>query len=236
MKISRGQLLSLALVGGAFVITAILYPHLPDRVPTHWGLNGPPDRYTDKPWGPFVLPLTMVGLYVVLSLLPAISPRGFRMEQFRRTYEVIKATIMGFLFLIMVMAHLAALGKVVAVGQFIFAAVGLLLLVLGNYMGKVTKNFFVGIRTPWTLASDEVWLRTHRLGGKLFVLAGLVLIVCAIAGLGLIPGLVAIGAASLIPVIYSYVIYRRIEGFKNHPPENGSPDDAGAGHFAGKSR
>lgn len=236
MKINRGKLLSLGLVIGAFLVTAILYPHLPDRVPTHWGLNGRPDQYTGKPWGPFVLPLVMAGLYLVLSLLPAISPRGFRMEQFKRTFEVIRATILGFLFLIMVMADLAALGKIVSVDRFILAAVGLLFLVLGNYMGKVTKNFFVGIRTPWTLASDEVWLRTHRFGGKLFVLAGLVVIVCAIAGLGLIPGIVAIGVASLVPVIYSYVIYRRIEGFKNHPPDDGSPDDAAPGHFAGKSR
>src|SRR5262249_30159862 len=221
-------------VAGAFVVNAVLYPRLPERVPTHWGLDGQPDKYTDKPWGPVVLPLVMAGLYLVLSVLPAISPRGYRMEKFKQAFDVIRAAILGFLFLVMVFADLAALGASIPVHRFILAAVGLLLVVLGNYMGKVTKNFFVGIRTPWTLASDEVWLRTPRVGGKLFVAAGLLLIVGALAGLGLVPGIVAIAIASLVPVIYSYVLYRRIEGFKGHPPDNGEQDEE-AGHLAGKS-
>jgi uncharacterized membrane protein len=81
-------------------------------------------------------------------------------------------------------------------------------------MGKITKNFFVGIRTPWTLASDEVWLRTHRLGGKLFVVAGGVVLVSALLGGGPVPLLVAVAVAAGIPVVYSFVLYRRIEGFK----------------------
>ena len=94
------------------------------------------------------------------------------------------------------------------------AAVGILLAVLGNFLGKVTRNFFVGIRTPWTLASDEVWYKTHRLGGKLFVLAGLAVFVLSLAGAGPIAVGVVIGAAALISVVASYLFYRRIEGFK----------------------
>jgi uncharacterized membrane protein len=81
-------------------------------------------------------------------------------------------------------------------------------------MGKLTRNFFIGIRTPWTIASEEVWLRTHRLGGWLFVLAGLVVFVSAFLGAGWIPAFAAITAAALISVVYSYVIYRRVEGFE----------------------
>ncbi len=235
MKINRNQLLSLALVLGAFLLTAVLYPRLPERVPTHWGLSGRPDQYTGKPWGPFAIPLAMAALYVVLSLVPAISPRGFRIEQFKRAFDVVRTSVIGFLFLIMTLVHLAALGTRVAMDRYVFAAVGLLLMVLGNYMGKFTKNFFVGIRTPWTLASDEVWLRTHRLGGKLFVLAGLALIICGVAGFGLVAVIVATAIATLVPVIYSYVLYRRIEGFKNHPPDSGSPDEPAPDGFAGKS-
>ena len=94
------------------------------------------------------------------------------------------------------------------------AGVGLLLVVLGNFMGKLTKNFFVGIRTPWTLASDEVWLRTHRLGGKLFVLAGAGLFVAGLSGAGHVAILLAVVVAAGIPVAYSYVVYRKLEGFK----------------------
>jgi uncharacterized membrane protein len=96
--------------------------------------------------------------------------------------------------------------------------VGLLLVILGNFMGKLTRNFFIGIRTPWTIASEEVWLRTHRLGGKLFVVAGLVLFFSSLLGGGWIPAAVAIGAAALISVVYSYLLYRRIEGFEEEIP------------------
>jgi len=82
--------------------------------------------------------------------------------------------------------------------------------VLGNFLGKVTKNFFVGIRTPWTLASDEVWLRTHRLAGKLAVLSGLGLIVCGLIGAGgPIASLAAAGLVGGVPAVYSYLLYRR---------------------------
>jgi uncharacterized membrane protein len=87
-------------------------------------------------------------------------------------------------------------------------------------MGKVTRNFFVGIRTPWTLASDEVWLRTHRFGGRLFVLAGLVLLVSAVLGGGWVVAAIAIGSAAVLSVVYSYVVYRRVEGFKESAPRS----------------
>jgi uncharacterized membrane protein len=98
-------------------------------------------------------------------------------------------------------------------------AVGLLLIVLGNYMGKLRKNFFVGIRTPWTLASDDVWERTHRMGGRVFVLAGLASVVAALAGAA--PGtmLYVLAAAAIVTVAYSYLIYRLRE---THDKENGA--------------
>lgn len=93
----------------------------------------------------------------------------------------------------------------------IYAGVGVLLVVMGSFLGKVTKNFFVGIRTPWTLASDEVWLRTHRLGGKLLVLAGVATLISGLLGGGPIPLLVAVLIAAVVPVAYSYFIYRQTE-------------------------
>ncbi len=92
-------------------------------------------------------------------------------------------------------------------------AVGLLFIVLGNYMGKIRKNFFIGIRTPWTLASDEVWARTHRLGGYLFVAAGALMVVMPLVGLGGVGIVAASLIAALVPVVYSFIAYKRIEGF-----------------------
>jgi uncharacterized membrane protein len=105
------------------------------------------------------------------------------------------------------------------ISSFVFVAVGLLFMVMGNVLGKVRKNFFLGIRTPWTLASDEVWAKTHRLGGWCFVIAGILM---ALMGVIMPPSAMpwafgVIVAIALIPVVYSYFAYRRIEGFAPDP-------------------
>jgi uncharacterized membrane protein len=101
----------------------------------------------------------------------------------------------------------------------VFVAVGLLLMVMGNFLGKVRKNFFLGIRTPWTLASDEVWAKTHRLGGWCFVVAGIFMAIMGVitppSGMPWVIGIIV--AIALIPVVYSYIAYRRIEGFAPDP-------------------
>lgn len=215
MKISRATLLSLALVAGAFVAAAVLYERLPERVPTHWNVRGVADGFTPKPWGPFVLPLVMLGVLALLAALPRISPRGYRMDRFLRVYGILQTSILAFLFLVTLLSLLAGVGAPVSMERAILAATGLLFIVLGNFMGKLTKNFFVGIRTPWTLASDEVWLRTHRLGGKAFVLAGAGFVLAGLLGGGAVVPLIvaALVAAVVIPIVFSYVLYRRLEGF-----------------------
>ena len=218
MRNLRRDIVSLALIVTAFAFSAALYPRLPERLPTHWNIHGQPDGFTGKPWGPFLLPLVMTGLYLLLLLLPRISPKGYRFESFRGVWEIVRTGILAFLFFVHILVLLSATGVRVEMDRAIPVGVGLLLVLLGNYLGKTTKNFFLGIRTPWTLASDEVWLRTHRLGGKLFVLAGLVCFVSGLAGGSLAPAMAAVGAAALASVVYSYVVYRRIEGFKDTEP------------------
>jgi uncharacterized membrane protein len=214
MKISRMNLASLGLVVLAFVVAGALYSRLPGWVPTHWNASGRADGFIAKPWGPFVLPLVTAGAWLLMLLIPRMSPQGFRVERFRRVFGIIQVAIVAFLFLVSTLVLLAGAGVPIPIDRVIVASTGVLLTVLGNFMGKVTKNFFVGIRTPWTLANDEVWLRTHRLGGRLFVAAGAVIIVSGLLRGGVVPVLVAVAAAAAIPIVYSYLIYRRIEGFR----------------------
>ena len=221
MSISRTSLLSAGLVIAGFATTAVLYDRLPESVPTHWNASGQADGFTPKPWGPFVLPLVMAGVYLLMLVIPRVSPRGFRVERFQGVFEIMQAAIMAFLLLVTVLALLLGIGTPVPMDRALVAGTGLLFVVLGNFMGKLTKNFFVGIRTPWTLASDEVWLRTHRLGGKLFVLAGVGLFVAGLLGGGPIPLLLALAVAGGVPVVYSYLLYRRIEGLENGPGGEG---------------
>jgi uncharacterized membrane protein len=164
-----------------------------------------------KPWGPFVLPLTMAGVFVLLRVLPHISPRDYEMDPFRPAYGAMQFAILGLLFALSVVVLLTALGWAVPVNRVVPVGIGALLVIIGNFMGKVTTNYFAGIRTPWTLADPEVWLRTHRFAGKVLVIAGMV---SAVAGsLGADIRLVAAGVVvtALAPSVYSYVIYRRLE-------------------------
>lgn len=218
MRISRANVLSLGLVIASFVMAFVLYGRLPDSIPTHWNVEGVVDGHTPKPWGPFVLPLVMAAVYLALVAVPRISPSGFRVTRFQGVFEGIQAALIAFLFLLNVLVLLAGIGVPVPMARVVPSATGLLFVVLGNYMGKFTKNFFCGIRTPWTLASDEVWLRTHRLGGRLFVLAGVIVFVSGLLGGGPVPVITAVSVVVVTPVVYSYVLYRRLEGGKRGPP------------------
>ena len=215
MSFLRSHVFAILLIVALAGVTAGLYPNLPDPVPTHWSLSGKPDGFLPKPWGAFAIPLAMTGVYLLLLALPKVSPRGFAMDRFAETWGTVRGFIMLFLFFVGLISLLAAAGEPIPMDRAMLVPMGLLLALLGNFMGKFTRNFFVGIRTPWTLASEEVWLRTHRLGGKVFVVVGLAVAAAALLGapFAVVFGVVIV--AVLIPVVYSYVIYRRLEGFKN---------------------
>ena len=206
------DVLGLLLVIAMFVVVATLYPSLPDPMPTHWNADGQVNGWMPKFWGAYFLPLLMTGMWLVFLVLPKISPHGFEMEPFLRAWGVLKVTILVLMAFIGYLALRAAMHGGELPQTPIFVAIGILFAVMGNLLGKVTRNFFVGIRTPWTLASEEVWYRTHRLAGKLFVIGGFFVVAASLAGLRLWPLFVSIGVAALVPVVYSYVIYRKLEG------------------------
>jgi uncharacterized membrane protein len=202
---------SFGLVVLAFALVAAVYNDLPDYVPSHWNASGVVDAKMAKPWGPFMLPLTMAGVFALLLVLPHISPRGYDMTRFRRAYGVMQLAVLGFFFALNVIVLLVAFGWAVPMNRAVLVGAGALLVVIGNLLGKVTTNFFVGIRTSWTLADPEVWLRTHRFGGKALVVAGLVSAAGGIMDADprlLVPVVLLVAIA---PAVYSYVIYRRLE-------------------------
>lgn len=208
----RSDALGLLLVVAAFVLVALKYPGLPDPMPTHWDAAGQVNGWLPKFWGAFLVPIVMAAVWLTFLVLPRISPHGFEMEPFLRAWGVLKVTILALVLFIGVLV-LRAAGSGGELPQTpIFFGMGILFVVMGNLLGKVTRNFFVGIRTPWTLANEEVWYRTHRLAGKLFVAAGLIVAATSFLGLRIWPIAISVGLAGLIPVVYSYVIYRRLEG------------------------
>lgn len=200
---------ALLLVVAAFAVSAALYGSLPDPVPTHWGISGEADGFTAKPWGPFVLPLLMAGILALLAVLPAISPKGFDLTSFGPTYSGLTATVLAFLFALHAMATAAALDRI-DMDRGFGLSFGAFFLVMGNWLPKVRRNFFMGIRTPWTLADEEVWAVTHRFGGRTMVAGGLVMMIAAIAGAPMWATIGILLLTALAPAAYSFFAYRSL--------------------------
>lgn len=191
----------------------IIYPQLPNTVPLHWNSAGTPDRFADKSSMIYMLLLTFA-IPLLCDILPKIDPRRKNYRYFADSYQKMKLGISVFMIFMFVLSINAAMSSEQKLSTRLMSlGLGILFMLIGNYLAKVKNNYFVGIKTPWTLASDEVWRKTHRLGGWLFFIAGLVTIICGLVlkGEQLFPiFLTVIMIAALVPMVYSYLIYRRL--------------------------
>lgn len=207
-------LVSAVVVGVMLVASAWAYVTLPAdaQVPIHWGPDGRPDGFADKAIGLFLLPAVTCLVALLLAVIPRIEPRRANLERSGKAYA---ATWIGVVLLLgglHLLAVSVAMGAALDFTRIVLVGTGVLFIVIGNYLPKVRPNYMMGIRTPWTLTSDLSWTRTHRVGGKLFVLEGVIL-----AGAGLLGvagavqvGLIIAGVAVVVGVgfVYSYVVWR----------------------------
>lgn len=192
---------------------ALLYDQLPDRVPSHWNIRGEVDGYSSRFWGAFGIPLLNAGIYVMMLVLPLIDPRRDNYQKFAGAYRVFRVVFVVFMTGVYLLVLATVFGARIPVDRAMMAGISILFLVLGNYMGQIRHNYFVGIKTPWTLANEEVWQKTHRLGGRLWVAAGLTgLIASFIGGTwgGIVLG-ISLGASAIIPMVYSYLEFKRTQ-------------------------
>jgi uncharacterized membrane protein len=199
-------------IGGAFLFSALVYSQLPDRVATHWGLNGQPDGYSGRVTGAFMLPGIMLLVWALMRGLPYIDPRRANYAKFQGTYDLMVHAVIT----MMALVHLLVLGR--ALGwpmpdpmHSAPVVVGIMTIILGNVMPRARPNWWFGIRTPWTLSSDTVWTRTHRMGGYLFTAAGIVTLFAALlpATAAFVVLMIAVCGASLGAVVYSYFAWRQ---------------------------
>ena len=231
MNARTADILSLLCVLAAAGTAAFLYPDLPEMIPTHWNAAGEIDDYSPRGWGIVVLLGAPVFVWIIMKLIPAISPKGYRTDTFQQIVNLFQVVLVAFMSGICVLVLLEARGINARINESTYLGIGLLFFILGNYMTKMRKNFFLGIRTPWTLASDEVWARTHRVGGRIFMLGGLLLGLGAFLPLrNEILVIVVVGIA-LVPVVYSYFVYRAVEGFVEES-DDADGDDGSTGRSA----
>ena len=196
-----------------FLVTTYLYPTLPDPMPSHWNAAGEVDGYMALPWGAYLLPLCTFGTWLLFLVTVKFSPQGFRLDKFMPVVGILQLATTGFMLTVSVLVLLASKGYPLDMNTIIGPAIGVMLIITGNYLSKLRKNFFMGIKTPWTLASDEVWDRTHRLGGKTFMVGGFLCLFQPLVNNAWYM-ITVILIASLTPVVYSFIIYKKLEGFE----------------------
>jgi uncharacterized membrane protein len=209
--VSRFQLAALALM---VVASAIVYPSLPARIPMHWNVYGQIDDWAPKSlWSVFFPAVIIVGLMVLAWAMPRIDPFKKSYLKFRGAYHLVIDLIVGFLAFLQGVTLYAAFRTTVPVGVIAPVGVGLLLAAVGNQLPKVKRNFYMGIRTPWTIASDKVWVRTHRVGARVFVAGGLASAVAGFlpAPLNFVIFMAIVLSMMLGVVVYSYVLYHDLE-------------------------
>lgn len=205
-------LIVLILVAAATIAGLVLWNQFPDPMASHWNVNDQVDGYIPKFWGVFMMPLINLGLFLLFLVIPLIDPLKANIAKFRGVFNVFIAFIIGYMTYVHALTLLWNLGYTdFGIGSAMLPAIGLMFIVIGILIRKSKRNWFIGIRTPWTLSSDRVWDETHRIGGILFMISG----VTAVVG-GLFGGMIAFWSL-LIPIfsstiflfVYSYVLYQR---------------------------
>ncbi len=193
-----------------FAAAAVAWPHAPDRIPVHWNISGQPDRYGGRFEGLLLMPLVALGLYALLLVVPRIDPGRANYDRFRGAYNAIRIAVLALFAVFDVAIQVWVWTGRVNVGQIAPLSIGIVCVFLGALLGKIRPNWFVGIRTPWTLSSKVAWVRTHRAGGWLFIAVGLATIAATfvssrVAFWVLLPGVLG-GTIGLM--VYSYVLWR----------------------------
>jgi uncharacterized membrane protein len=203
--------LPLLIIAAMFIAAAVLYPSMPARFPTHWGVSGAADAWSDKSFMTvFFEPLLSLGLYALLVAVPFFDPKRRSLKLSFRAYNILLDAIIGMQAVVFAATTVAAYNNAFDVSKVILVAVGLLFAVIGNYMTTVKQNWTFGVRVSWTLSDEVVWRKTNRLGGYLFVLAGAVTVVCAFlpAPANIIIMLATMAAILAITYVYSYRLFK----------------------------
>ncbi|OGY46494.1 MAG: hypothetical protein A2744_03545 [Candidatus Buchananbacteria bacterium RIFCSPHIGHO2_01_FULL_44_11] len=223
----KTEVLPLSLIALSVVASFYFYANFPDQVPIHWNYQGEIDDYASKEFGAFFFPALILGIYLMFLFIPFLDPKKERYQDFRKAYHVFKAAIIIFMVLIYGYTGLAGLGYDIPIATVIPSAVGILCIIIGNYLGKIKTNWFMGIRTPWTLSNDEVWNKTNRLGGKMFIVMGLIMVFAPLLQMNSEIFwwifIVSIAVVAIIPIVYSYILYRKIEKNTSNQPKNDQP-------------
>jgi len=189
-----------------------VYPYLPNLIPTHWGISGQIDAYSDKKMV-FLIAFLPLALMALFTAIPRIDPKKISYQLHGKAYEIVVISMIFFMSALYFITTAVALGYDLPVDTFVKLGVALLFIIMGNVLGQVRHNYFFGIRTPWTLANEVVWRKTHRVGAYGFVLAGIFALFSAFLKgmLSFILMFVPLAVLVFYLFIYSYLVFKKLE-------------------------
>lgn len=174
MSFRRSEIIIFGMALLFFIIGIYFYPRMPERMASHWNIHGEVDGYISKFWGVFLLPFIFTALALLFVAIPRIDPLKANIEKFRKYYDGFIILFSIFWFSIYIQTILWNIGIQISPTIVFPVGFGILFFYIGILCENVKRNWFIGIRTPWTLSNEKVWEKTHRNGGKMFKIAGLV--------------------------------------------------------------
>ena len=210
MSVRKSEVIIVGIALLSFAIGVYYFPQMPEQMASHWDAKGRVDDYLSKSWGLFLMPVTLVGLALLFMAIPRIDPLRENIAKFRRYYDGFVILFMIFMIFVDFQTILWNVGIKISPNTFLPIATGLLFIGAGILCENTKRNWFIGIRTPWTLSSEQVWDKTHKIGGKLFKIAG----VTAMVGIlfqsyavffVLIPAILV----AAYTIVYSYFEYQK---------------------------
>ena len=206
----KSEIIIFGIILLSFAIGIYYYPQMPEKLASHWNAQGQVDGYTSKFWGLFLMPIISVGMLLLFVLIPRIDPLKSNILQFRKYYDGFVVLIMVFLFYLYLLTIFWNSGFTFNMITFLSPAFAILFYYSGILIENAKRNWFIGIRTPWTLSSDKVWDKTHKIGGKLFKIAGiLALLAIFFETYAILIIVVPVIMVSIYTVVYSYFEYQK---------------------------
>jgi uncharacterized membrane protein len=206
----KSEIIILGIVLLSFILSAYFYPQMPEQVASHWNAQGQVDGYMSKSWGLFFMPFVLVGLALLFLAIPRIDPLKANIEEFRKYYDGFIILFLVFMLAIHFQVILWNIGLQISPNVVMPIAVGLLIVYAGILCENAKRNWFVGIRTPWTLSNDRVWDKTHQIGGKLFKMAGVITFLgIFFQNYAVFFILAPVLVVTVYTVVYSYVEYQK---------------------------
>jgi uncharacterized membrane protein len=210
VKFRANDWVAVTVTGASALLTGLVYADLPERIPTHFNVHGVPDGWASKAFGAWLLPAISALTLVLLRVGTLAFPAGWKGRLAASPAAAVSALLAIFFVALQGVVLDCAVRRPTNVAAPLGLVLGVFWIALGLYMPKIRRNPWVGVRTAWTLSSDENWARTHRVAGYAFVLGGLSGLVLVVAGAP-VAAPILIGASAMIPAVYSFVLARRLE-------------------------